>query len=50
MYFDFQYVVNRHGKTLLPQYLAMYRLTVDSIETYCVVMRNVFSTFLKIHK
>ncbi|XP_045125651.1 phosphatidylinositol 5-phosphate 4-kinase type-2 alpha-like isoform X1 [Portunus trituberculatus] len=44
------YVVNRHGKTLLPQYLAMYRLTVDSIETYCVVMRNVFSTFLKIHK
>ncbi|KAG7160173.1 phosphatidylinositol 5-phosphate 4-kinase type-2 alpha-like [Homarus americanus] len=44
------YVVNRHGKTLLPQYLAMYRLTVDSIETYCVVMRNVFSTFLHIHK
>ncbi|KAG0719081.1 Phosphatidylinositol 5-phosphate 4-kinase type-2 alpha [Chionoecetes opilio] len=44
------FVVNRHGKTLLPQYLAMYRLTVDSIETYCVVMRNVFSTFLKIHK
>lgn len=50
MYFYFQYVVNRHGKTLLPQYLAMYRLTVDNIETYCVVMRNVFSTFLKIHK
>ncbi|XP_045611037.1 phosphatidylinositol 5-phosphate 4-kinase type-2 alpha isoform X2 [Procambarus clarkii] len=44
------YVVNRHGKTLLPQYLAMYRLTVDNIETYCVVMRNVFSTFLQIHK
>jgi len=44
------YVVNRHGKTLLPQYLAMYRLTVDSVETYCVVMRNVFSTFLQIHK
>ncbi|KAK4289320.1 hypothetical protein Pmani_001898 [Petrolisthes manimaculis] len=44
------YVVNRHGKTLLPQYLAMYRLTVDNIQTYCVVMRNVFSTFLKIHK
>ncbi|XP_042890124.1 phosphatidylinositol 5-phosphate 4-kinase type-2 alpha-like [Penaeus japonicus] len=44
------YVVNRHGKTLLPQYLAMYRLTVESAETYCVVMRNVFSTFLRIHK
>ncbi|XP_071522955.1 phosphatidylinositol 5-phosphate 4-kinase type-2 alpha isoform X2 [Panulirus ornatus] len=44
------YVVSRHGKTLLPQYLAMYRLTVDNIETYCVVMRNVFSTYLQIHK
>ncbi|XP_066976738.1 phosphatidylinositol 5-phosphate 4-kinase type-2 alpha [Macrobrachium rosenbergii] len=44
------YVVGRHGKTLLPQYLAMYRLTVESMETYCVVMRNVFSTFLPIHK
>ncbi|XP_063603188.1 phosphatidylinositol 5-phosphate 4-kinase type-2 alpha-like isoform X3 [Penaeus indicus] len=44
------YVVNRHGKTLLPQYLAMYRLTVESVETYCVVMRNIFSTFLQIHK
>ncbi|KAK7078189.1 hypothetical protein SK128_027222 [Halocaridina rubra] len=44
------YVVSRHGKTLLPQYLAMYRLTVESMETYCVVMRNVFSTFLQIHK
>ncbi|ROT83095.1 Phosphatidylinositol 5-phosphate 4-kinase type-2 alpha [Penaeus vannamei] len=45
-----EYVVNRHGKTLLPQYLAMYRLTVESVETYCVVMRNIFSTFLQIHK
>ncbi|XP_068241706.1 phosphatidylinositol 5-phosphate 4-kinase type-2 alpha isoform X2 [Palaemon carinicauda] len=44
------YVVSRHGKTLLPQYLAMYRLTVENMETYCVVMRNVFSTFLPIHK
>ncbi|XP_037774940.1 phosphatidylinositol 5-phosphate 4-kinase type-2 alpha-like [Penaeus monodon] len=44
------YVVNRHGKTLLPQYLAMYRLTVENVETYCVVMRNIFSTFLQIHK
>jgi len=44
------YVVERHGKTLLPQYLGMYRLTVDNIEHYMVVMRNVFSNHLKIHK
>jgi len=44
------YIVDRHAKTLLPQYLAMYRLTVDSVETYIVVIRNVFSTQLKIHK
>jgi len=44
------YVVERHGKTLLPQYLAMYRLTVDNIETYLVVMRNVFSNHLRVHK
>lgn len=44
------YVVERHGKTLLPQYLSMCRLTVDSVETYCVVMRNVLSTHLQIHK
>jgi len=44
------YVVERHGKTLLPQYLGMYRLTVDNVETYMVVMRNIFSNHLKIHK
>lgn len=44
------YVVERHGKTLLPQYLAMYRLTVDNVETYLVVMRNVFSNHLRVHK
>ena len=38
------------GKTLLPQYLGMYRLTVDNVETYMVVMRNIFSNHLKIHK
>jgi hypothetical protein len=37
-------------QTLLPQYLAMYRLTVDNQETYMVVTRNVFSGFLKIHR
>lgn len=44
------YIVERHGKTLLPQYLAMYRLTVDNIETYLVVIRNVFSSHLRVHK
>jgi len=44
------FIVERHGKTLLPQYLAMYRLTVDNQETYMVVMRNIFSGFLKVHR
>lgn len=44
------YVVERHGKTLLPQYLAMYRITVDNVETYMVVIRNAFSSNIKIHK
>lgn len=44
------YIVERHGKTLLPQYLAMYRLTVDGIEHYLVIMRNVFSHHLRLHK
>jgi len=44
------YVVQRHGKSLLPQYLAMYRLTVDNIEHYMVVMRNVFTGHLKVHR
>ena len=38
------------GKSLLPQYLGMYRLTVDNVETYMVVMRNIFSNHLKIHR
>lgn len=44
------FIVERHGKTLLPQYLGMYRLTVDNIEHYMVVMRNIFSNRLRIHK
>lgn len=44
------YIVERHGKTLLPQYLGMYRLTVDGIEHYLVAMRNVFSNHLNIHR
>lgn len=45
-----QYVVERHGNTLLPQYLGMYRLTVDGVQYYFVVMRNVFSSHLTIHR
>lgn len=33
----------------MPQYLGMYRLTVDNVEHYLVVMRNVFSSHLPIH-
>lgn len=44
------YIVERDGKTLLPQFLGMYRLTVDNVENYMVVMRNVFSGHLRVHK
>ncbi|XP_073991199.1 phosphatidylinositol 5-phosphate 4-kinase [Rhodnius prolixus] len=44
------YIVERHGKTLLPQYLGMYRLTVDGVELYMVAMRNVFSNHLATHR
>lgn len=44
------YIVERFGKTLLPQYLGMYRLTVEGQVTYIVVMRNIFSSRLPIHK
>lgn len=47
---SFQYIVERHGKTLLPQYLGMYRLTVDGVEHYVVAIRNVFSNHLTTHK
>ncbi|XP_015913044.1 phosphatidylinositol 5-phosphate 4-kinase type-2 alpha [Parasteatoda tepidariorum] len=43
------YIVEKHGKTLLPQYLGLYRVTVEGNETYLVVMRNIFSGTTKIH-
>ena len=46
----FNFIFFLSGKSLLPQYLGMYRLTVDNVETYMVVMRNIFSNHLKIHK
>lgn len=45
-----QFIVENHAKTLLPQYLGMYRITVNDTETYLVVMRCVFSPRLHIHK
>ncbi|XP_071946658.1 phosphatidylinositol 5-phosphate 4-kinase type-2 alpha-like [Antedon mediterranea] len=45
-----KYVVEIHGETLLPQYLGMYRLTVDGNETYMIIMRGVFSSTLAIHR
>ncbi|XP_014773204.1 phosphatidylinositol 5-phosphate 4-kinase type-2 beta [Octopus bimaculoides] len=44
------YIVEIHAQTLLPQYLGMYRITVNDVETYLVVLRNVFSPRLTIHK
>ena len=44
------YIVERHGKTLLPQYLGMYRITVDGTETYISVMRNICSSSINIHR
>ncbi|CAL8075149.1 unnamed protein product [Calicophoron daubneyi] len=46
----YAYIVNCHAQTLLPQYLGLYRLTVNDQETYILVMRNVFSPRLAIHK
>ncbi|KAI5128869.1 Phosphatidylinositol 5-Phosphate 4-Kinase Type-2 Beta [Manis pentadactyla] len=45
-----QFIVECHGNTLLPQFLGMYRLTVDGVETYMVVTRNVFSHRLNVHR
>ncbi|KAI6240084.1 Phosphatidylinositol 5-phosphate 4-kinase type-2 alpha [Aphelenchoides fujianensis] len=44
------YVVERQGKTLLPQYLGLYRITVDGTDSYHLVMRNVFGSKYTIHK
>jgi len=45
-----QHIVERHAETLLPQYLGMYRVTVNDVETYLLVMRNIFSPRLNVHK
>ncbi|KAH3718641.1 hypothetical protein DPMN_061447 [Dreissena polymorpha] len=35
---------------MLPHYLGMYRITVNDVETYLCVMRNVFSPRQPTHK
>ncbi|XP_048866675.1 phosphatidylinositol 5-phosphate 4-kinase type-2 alpha isoform X1 [Brienomyrus brachyistius] len=45
-----QFIVECHGNTLLPQFLGMYRLTVDGDETYMIVTRNIFSHRLSVYK
>ncbi|XP_003199456.2 phosphatidylinositol 5-phosphate 4-kinase type-2 gamma isoform X1 [Danio rerio] len=45
-----QHIVTCHGSTLLPQFLGMYRVTVDNEDTYLLVMRNMFSHRLTIHR
>lgn len=48
--FCFQHIVKCHGNTLLPQFLGMYRVSVDSEEAYLIVMRNMFSHRLVVHR
>ncbi|XP_072521957.1 phosphatidylinositol 5-phosphate 4-kinase type-2 gamma [Salminus brasiliensis] len=45
-----QHIVTCHGITLLPQFLGMYRVTVDNEDTYLTVTRNMFSHRLIIHR
>lgn len=45
-----QHIVKCHGSTLLPQFLGMYRVSVDNEETYLIVMRNMFSHRLVVHR
>lgn len=43
-------MVQCHGSTLLPRFLGMYRVSVDSEESYLLAMRNVFSPRLPVHR
>lgn len=44
------YIVERHGRTVLPHYLGMYRVTLDEKHTYLLVMPNIKSTTLPVQK
>ncbi|XP_051961688.1 phosphatidylinositol 5-phosphate 4-kinase type-2 gamma-like [Xyrauchen texanus] len=45
-----QHIVKCHGNTLLPQFLGMYRVTVESEDTYLIIMRNMFSHRLMVYR
>ncbi|XP_062842794.1 phosphatidylinositol 5-phosphate 4-kinase type-2 gamma [Trichomycterus rosablanca] len=45
-----QYIVKCHGTTLLPQFLGMYRITVNNEDAYFLIMRNMFSHRLTVHR
>ncbi|XP_025237003.1 phosphatidylinositol 5-phosphate 4-kinase type-2 gamma-like isoform X2 [Theropithecus gelada] len=45
-----QYIVKCHGNTLLPQFLGMYQVSVDNEDSYMLVMRNMFSHRLPVHR
>uniref|UniRef100_A0A8C5PQF5 E3 ubiquitin-protein ligase n=1 Tax=Leptobrachium leishanense TaxID=445787 RepID=A0A8C5PQF5_9ANUR len=45
-----QHIVKCHGSTLLPQFLGMYRLSVENEDSYMLVMRNMFSHRLTVHR
>lgn len=47
---SYQHAVTCKGRTLLPHYLGMYRLTVNNAETYWIVMRNVLSSSVQVHR
>ncbi|XP_058647813.1 phosphatidylinositol 5-phosphate 4-kinase type-2 gamma isoform X4 [Onychostoma macrolepis] len=47
---DYLHIVTCHGSTLLPQFLGLYRVTVDNEDTYLLVMRNMFSHRLTVHR
>ncbi|XP_043823280.1 phosphatidylinositol 5-phosphate 4-kinase type-2 gamma isoform X3 [Dromiciops gliroides] len=47
---DYPYIVKCHGNTLLPQFLGMYRVSVDNEDSYMLVMRNMFSHRLPVHR
>lgn len=49
-FLSLQHIVKCHGSTLLPQFLGMYRVSVDNEETYLIVMRNMFSHRLVVHR
>ncbi|XP_065098214.1 phosphatidylinositol 5-phosphate 4-kinase type-2 gamma [Paramisgurnus dabryanus] len=45
-----QHIVTCRGNTLLPQFLGMYRVTVENEDTYLIVTRNMFSHRLTVHR